>query len=419
MSGTAASAEAGRRIVQFDCAAGAPLAAEVREVMLAHMDAAYGNPSSMCESGRRARKAVEESRASVAEILECLPEEIIFTGSGTESDNMAILGVARACKKQGDHIIVSAIEHPAVLAAAEQARSEGFSVSILPVDTHGRINVEECLKLVTPQTILVSFMYANNEIGTIEPIAELAAGLRKYRSNVARSTLAMRGFPLFHTDACQAAGFLPLDVRQLGVDLVSLNGSKIGGPKGVGVLYKKKGIPFQPLAVGGGQELGLRAGTENVPAIAGFAAALRGAQSARVAESVRLSALRDHFISEILVRIPGSVLNGHPHLRLPNNVHVSIPDVEGESLVLLLDSFGIECSTGSACSSHSLLPSHVVLATGVPVERAHGSIRFSLGSSATRSDVDYAVSALVESASRLRAMSSLTCEGRTFAEKIL
>src|SRR3989338_11578250 len=252
---------------------------------------------------------------------------------------------------RGNHIIISAIEHKAVLESAEQLKKEGFEVSILPVNARGTIDVDACLKLVTGKTVLVSVMYANNEIGTIEPIQKLFDALRALRAG--------SPFPLLHTDACQAAGFLTLNVAELGVDLMTLNGSKIYGPRGVGILYKKKGVQLVPLIVGGEQEQHLRAGTESVPLIVGFASALAKAERLRAQESARLTALRDFFIDRLLIKIPHAMLNGHPTERLPNNIHVSIPYIEGESILLMLDKHRIEASTGSACSAYDLQPSHL------------------------------------------------------------
>mgnify|MGYP001559969819 FL=1 len=346
------------KTVYLDYAAATPIDPEVLQTMLPYWDKKYGNASSMHESGRRAKGAIDAARAAVAEVLHCEPQEIIFTGSGTESDNAALIGVARAARAHGNHVIISAVEHKAVLESAAQLTKEGFEVSVLPVDTRGVVDVNECLKLVTDKTVLVSVMYANNEIGTIEPIKELSAVLQKRRAGGM--------FPLLHTDACQAAGFLPLNVAELGVDLMTLNGSKIYGPRGVGVLYRKKGVPLLPLIVGGEQESHLRAGTESVPLIVGFAAALKKAERLRSAESSRLTALRDFFIDRLLKKIPNAMLNGHPTERLPNNIHISVPYIEGESILLMLDRHRVEASTGTACSAYDLQPSHVLLALGKP-----------------------------------------------------
>jgi len=383
--------------IYLDYAATTPTDPEVLAKMLPYFGAEYSNPSSLHESGRRAHQTIEEARANVAEVLNAMPEEIIFTGSGTESDNLAVVGTARANRSHGNHIIISAIEHKAVIESARQLEKEGFVVSVLPVDVCGKINIRTCLSLVTDKTILVSVMHANNEIGTIEPIAELARALRK-------------PFPLLHTDACQVAGFLSLDVQKLGVDLMTLNSSKVYGPKGVGILYKRKDVRIAPVIVGGEQEKNYRAGTESVPLIVGMVHALKKANARCVVESKRLIKLRDYFIAQLQKKITGLVLNGHPTDRLPNNVHISVPFIEGESMLLMLDQLGIECSTGSACSASDLKPSHVLLAIGHDESLAHGSLRFSLGITTTHTDLDRVLSVLPGIVERLRKMSALTIE---------
>jgi cysteine desulfurase len=350
--------------------------------------------------GRRAKRVLETARADVAELIGALPEEIFFTGSGTESDNLAILGAARANSQHGNHIIVSAIEHKAILEPAKQLAEEGFEVTKLPVNRHGIVKASDLMRLMRDDTILVSIMYANNEIGTIEPIAELARAVK---------TRAGSGFkPIFHTDACQAAGSLTLDVDKLGVDLMSLNGSKIYGPKGIGVLYKRTNINLDPIVVGGSQENGLRAGTENVPAAVGFAKALQIVQQRRLAESIRLIKLRDYFITNLIQAVPQAILNGPPAKRLSNNVHVSIPNVEGESMLLMLDQFGIAASTGSACAATDLQPSHVLLAIGQSPEVAHGSLRFSLGNDTTKAEIDHVLMVFPGIVNTLTSISALT-----------
>ncbi len=393
-------AQSDNKTVYLDYAAATPIDPEVLQTMLPYWDKRYGNASSMHESGRRAKGAIDGARVAVAEVLHCEPQEIIFTGSGTESDNAALLGAARAARAHGNHVIISAIEHKAVMESAEQLKKEGFEVSVLPVDARGTIDVDACIKLVTEKTVLVSAMYANNEIGTIEPVQKLSDALRKHRAG--------SPFPLLHTDACQAAGFLTLNVAQLGVDLMTLNGSKIYGPRGIGALYKKKGVALVPLIVGGEQEQHLRAGTESVPLIIGFAAALTKAERLRAQESARLSALRDFFINRLLTKIPQAMLNGHPTERLPNNIHVSIPYIEGESILLMLDKHRIEASTGSACSAYDLQPSHVLLALGQNAELAHGSIRFTLGRNTTQEELEYVLSIFPGIVERLTRLSALT-----------
>ena len=388
------------KTVYLDYAAATPIDPEVLQTMLPYWDKRYGNASSMHESGRRAKGAIDAARAAVAEVLRCEPQEIIFTGSGTESDNAAVLGAARAARAHGNHVIISAIEHKAVLESAELLKNEGFEISILPVDARGVIDVAACLKLVTDKTVLVSVMYANNEIGTIEPVQKLSAALRTLRG--------AKLYPLLHTDACQAAGFLTLNVAELGVDLMTLNGSKIYGPRGIGALYKKKGVSLMPLIVGGEQEQHLRAGTESVPLIVGFAAALTKAERLRTAESARLGALRDFFIGRLLKKIPKAMLNGHPVNRLPNNIHISVPHIEGESILLMLDRHRVEASTGSACSAYDLQPSHVLLALGQSAELAHGSIRFTLGRHTTKEELEYVLSVFPGIVERLTRLSALT-----------
>ncbi|MES2215758.1 MAG: cysteine desulfurase family protein [Patescibacteria group bacterium] len=402
MSHSAASANT---TIYLDYAATTPVDPLVLNKMLPYFGAEYSNASSMHASGRRAAQVIAKVRREVADILVCSSDEIIFTGSGTESDNLALKGVAHANRTAGNHIIISAIEHKAVMESAKQLEKEGFSVSILPVDTTGMIDIDKCLSLITAQTVLISVMYANNEIGTIEPIRELTEAVQKWRTEYGSGSGA---FPLVHTDACQAAGSLELDVNKLGVDLMSLNGSKIYGPKGVGLLYKKRSVRIEPLVVGGEQERMLRAGTESLPSIVGFGEALKFAHEIRKEESVRLVGLREYFIENLLRKIPQAIVNGHRNLRLPNNVHISIPHIEGESILLMLDHAGIEASTGSACSALDLRPSHVLMAIGQSAEFAHGSIRFSLGRHTTREDMDYVLSVFPGITVRLSNMSALT-----------
>ncbi len=385
--------------IYLDYAATTPTDPDILERMLPYFGADYGNPSSMYESGRRAKSVIETSRKKIALCCNADPEEIIFTGSGTEADNMAIFGVARANRAHGNHIIISSIEHKAIIEPAHQLEKEGFRISVLPVDCYGMIDIGECLKLITPETILISVMYVNNEIGTIQPIAGLTAAVRLQRGS--------RGFPLVHTDACQAAGFLTLDVHELGVDLMTINSSKIYGPKGVGMLYKRKGVNLIPLIVGGDQEKRMRAGTENVALIFGFAEALEKVSAGRECDSERVRDLRDYFIKELKRKIPELELNGHPTERLPNNVHVSIHAVEGESMILMLDREGISASTGSACSAFDLKPSHVLLAIRQNEEIIHGSIRFTMGKHTTRDDLDHVLDVfpvIVENLTRLSAI---------------
>lgn len=388
------------KIIYLDYAAATPTDPRVLRAMVPYFDASYGNPSSLHSSGRRAASAIMQTKERVAKILGAKPQEIIFTGSGTESDNLAVMGAARANRVHGNHVIISAIEHKATIEAAKQLENEGFEISIMPVDHFGMIDLSELRKLLRKETILVSVMYVNNEIGTIQPIKELSRMIREIRGD--------RAVPLLHTDASQATGFLPLNVEELGIDLMTLNSSKIYGPKGVGMLYKRTGISISPVIIGGGQENNLRAGTESVPLIVGFGEALVNAEQIREGESERLTVLRDYLIKQLYAKIPDVVVNGHPMLRSPNNVNISIPHIEGESMLLMLDKLGIEVSTGSACSARDLKPSHVLLAIGQLDDLPHGSIRFSLGHDTTKKDLDYLLEVFPPIVERLTAISALT-----------
>jgi len=365
----------------------------VKEAMDDYWHQNFGNPSSFHTAGLRALRALNESRETVAGVLNCAPEEVVFTGSGTESINMAIKGVFRANKSRGRHIITSATEHHAVLETCKYLeKHEGAELTILPVDSYGQVRPEALEKAIKKDTILVTIMYANNEIGTINRICELSAIAKKH--NV-----------LFHSDACQAGGLLEIDTKKLGVDLLTLNGSKLYGPKGVGLLYIKRGTKIHPIIHGGGQEFGLRSGTESIPLIVGFATALRLAYDCRQEECKRLAALRDKLVRGIISSIPKTFLNGHPVERLPNNANITFLDIEGEALLLHLNEHGIYASTGSACSSRSLEPSHVILALGLPYEASHGSIRFSLGRHTTEEDIDKVLEVLPGIVQKLRNIS--------------
>ncbi len=376
--------------VYLDHAAATYVRPEVMEEMLPYFSENFGNPGSFNSVGFRAKEALDGARSRVAAILGCEPREIVFTGSGTESINLALKGVARASGKK--HVITSSTEHHAVLHVCDFLEEQGFEITRLPVDRYGMVNPADVEKAITPDTALISIIYANNEIGTINTIREIA------------SVASRHGVP-FHTDACQAGGFLELDVRKLGIDLMTLNSGKIYGPKGVGLLYVKTGVPLEPLVHGGGHEHGMRSGTENVPGIMGFAKALELAQQEREAESKRLTALRDRLIKGVLESVPKSFLNGHPEKRLPNNANITILDVEGESLLLHLNEKGICASTGSACASGSLDPSHVILATGLPYEAAHGSIRFTIGKRTAPADVKAVLDSLPDIVEALRELS--------------
>jgi len=394
----------------MDHAATTPVDLAVKKAMDPYFCQHYANPSGLYQSSREVNGALNDARRKIAEILHALPDNIIFTGGGSESDNLAIFGAARKHQKSGKHIITTKIEHHAVLLPIEQLQKEGFEITFLDVDECGRVTAEQVKKALRHDTILVSIMYANNEIGTIEPIAEIGKEILKWRKQNNTS------YPFFHSDACQAAGSLDLNVEKLHVDLMTINGSKIYGPKGVGVLFKIRNVDILPLIFGGGQEMRLRSGTENVPGIVGIAKALENARKNSKKENLRLRKLRDYFWQQIQDKIKKVRLNG-PELgdetvRLPNNLNVSILDVEGEALLLYLDEYGIMCSTGSACTSQSLEPSHVLTACGLPYEYAHGSLRFTLGKSTTKQDIDYIMEYLPGIVERLREVSpvNLTCD---------
>ncbi|OGZ18151.1 MAG: cysteine desulfurase NifS [Candidatus Nealsonbacteria bacterium RBG_13_36_15] len=391
------------RKVYIDHAATTYMDKKVFRAMEPYFEKVYGNPSSIHKEGRKAKYALYQARKKVAQILGCQLAEIIFTGSGTESCNLAIFGMAEDFSEKKGHIITSKIEHHAILRPCEKLEKKGFSVTYLPVDREGIVDVLDIQEAVKPETFLISIIYANNEIGVIQSIAEIGKLIK--RLNTARPP---KSKIYFHTDACQAAGFLDLNVNKLGVDLLSLNGSKIYGPKGVGMLFVRQGIPIKPMILGGGQEEGLRAGTENLAGIIGFAKALEIVQRERKKESARLIKLRDYLISGIEKKIPKIVLNGHREKRLPNNVNVSILDIEGEAALLWLDKYGIYALTGSACDSQSLEPSHVILALGRPYEYAHGSLRFSLGRKTTKKDIDYLLKVLPRVVKTLREISPIT-----------
>lgn len=386
-------------LVYLDHAAGTPLDPDVLAAMLPYLHEHYANPSSMHGSGRAAARIIADARARIAACIGAHPDEIIFTSGGTESDNLAVMGTARAFGARGTHIITSAIEHKAVLHSARVLEKEGSAVSIVGTDKYGRVAVEDIVAKVSTQPTLVSLMLVNNEIGTIEPIPELAAAL---------APLPLP--PILHTDACQAPLHTELDVDALGVDLMSMSAAKIYGPRGIGVLYKRRGVALAPLIVGGAQEHNLRAGTESLPLIVGMCAALEKAVMLRELESARLCALRDYFIDRLQSALPELLVNGDPQHRAPHIVHVTVPHIEGESMVLMLDEHGIEAATGSACSAHDLKPSHVLSAIGQDPGLMHGSIRFSLGRSTTKKDLDYVLEVFPAIVRTLSAQSALTTQ---------
>lgn len=382
------------RISYLDNAATTPVDEKVLKAMLPYFSEKFGNPGSMHQIGLEANGAVDEARKTVAKLIGASPEEIIFLSGGTESDNLALIGTARALKEKGNHIITTNIEHHAVFDTCEYLEEQGFKITYVPVEKNGIVNPKEIEKAITPKTILISVMHANNEIGTIQPIAEIA--------KIAKSKDIV-----MHTDACQSAGYLDIDVNKLGIDLMTLNGGKIYGPKGIGILYAKKGIILQPLIYGGGQEKGVRSGTENVPLIVGFAKALDIAHNIRERESKRLIKLRDKLVNGLKKKINNIHINGDLEKRLPNNVNISFLGIEGESMILHLDSKGICASTGSACSSHSLEPSHVIKALGLSDEASHGSLRFTLGRHTKEEDINKVLKELPKIVEALRKISPI------------
>lgn len=379
------------RSIYLDHAATTPMRQEAYEAMIPYLTEKFGNPSSIHAFGRAARKDVDGARERVAKALNAAPQEIFFTSGGTEADNMAILGTAAQLRDKGKHIITSAVEHHAVLHTCEALARQGYRLTMLPVDKYGMVSPSQLAKAITDETILVSIMHANNEVGTIQPIRELAA-------------IAHERGALIHTDAVQSLGNIPVDVADLQVDLLSASAHKLYGPKGVGLLYVRKGTKLGNIAYGGAQERNLRPGTENVAGIMGFARALELAAAEQPETYEHLAALRDKLIKG-LTSLPAVSLNGHPQQRLPGNVNVSIERVEGESLILSLDMAGIAVSSGSACTSGSLEPSHVLMAMGLSHQKAHGSLRFTLGKSTSAADIDYVLEVIPGIIQRLRQMS--------------
>jgi cysteine desulfurase len=380
--------------IYMDYAATTPAHPEVVKAMLPYFTEVFGNPSSIHSYGLEAREAVEAARGKVAGFLGARPEEIVFTSGGTESDNFAIKGVAYGNENKGDHIIISSVEHHAVLEPCHFLEKRGYKITYLPVDKYGMVDPEDVRKALTPKTILVSVMHASNEVGTVQPLSEIGKITRE------------AGVYL-HTDAVQTFGHLPIDVNQLNVDLLSLAGHKLCGPKGVGALYIRKGTHIVPFMQGGGQEDGRRGSTYNVPGIAGLGKAVEIAGQEMGPEAIRLAGYRDRLIQGLIEKIEYTKLNGHPRQRLPNNVNISMAFVEGEATLLSLDMEGICASTGSACSSESLEPSHVLTAMCVPVEEARCSIRFSLGKWTAEEDIQKVLTALPQILTKLRAMSPL------------
>lgn len=380
-------------MIYADNAATTRLSDGALEAMLPFFKEEYANPSSLYRFAGESRKALESARADIAACLNAEPSEIVFTSGGTESDNWALKGVAEALGKRGKHILISAVEHHAILHTAQWLQKQGFEVEKLPVDGEGRVLPETLEKAIRPDTILVSVMLANNEIGTIQPVKALAEVAHAHKA-------------VFHTDAVQAVGHIPVDVKELGVDLLSLSGHKFHGPRGTGVLFIKKGTPILPFIQGGGQEKNRRSGTENVAGAVGMAAALKEQVAHMEETTARLSACRDKIIAEML-KLPKSHLTGPKRERLPSLVSLVFECIEGESMLLQLDARGICVSSGSACSSASLEPSHVLLAIGLPHEIAHGSVRISLGEDVTEEEVESIIYNLTQVVNNLRAMSPI------------
>ncbi len=379
--------------IYMDHSATTPVRREVLEAMLPYFSEKFGNSSSVHSFGQSAKAGLDLARQQVADLLNAGPDEIYFTSGGTESDTLALKGIAYAHREKGNHIITSSIEHPAILNTCQQLEKEGFSITYLSVDSYGMVQLSEVEKAITPKTILISVMYANNEVGTIQPVEEIA--------RLARSKKIF-----FHTDAVQTSGKLGIDTRKEPIDLISISSHKIYGPKGVGALYIRKGTPIQPLVQGGGHERGIRPGTENIAGIVGFGKAAELSKKDREQENQQLIRLQKKMADGLLKGIQGIRLNGHPEKRLPGNVNVSFPDLEGEGLVLALDLNGLAVSAGSACSSKNRHASYVLRAMGLSNKEAFGAIRISLGRDNTEKDVDFAVETIRDTVRILRGQPS-------------
>ena len=383
-------------MIYIDHSATSPVDPEVFEAMKPYFTDSFGNASTLYSLGREGRKAMESAREEVASIIGAETKEIIFTSGGTESDNIAILGAAYKLKKKGNHIITSDIEHPAVDETCKYLEKNGFTVTYLPVYEDGIVKVKDLEDAITDKTILITIMHANNEIGTIQPITEI--GRIAHENNI-----------YFHTDAVQTVGKIPVNVKELNVDMLSLSAHKLYGPKGIGALYLRQGVRIEPLMHGGGHEKGIRPGTENVPGIVGLGKACSIAKENLQMDAQKLTSLRDMLIDNVLAENEDSYLNGHRTKRLPNNANFRFTGIEGESLILHLDAKGIATSTGSACSSIKLEPSHVLMAIGLKEVEAHGSLRISLGHENTEEDIKYTITAIKEVVEKLRKMSPLWC----------
>lgn len=399
MATTLQETDAASQIIYLDHAATTPVREEVLDAMLPYFSEAFGNPSSLYAIAGESRNAIDEARARVASVLNCRTSEVVFTGGGTEADNMAVKGVAATFDAPAD-IIISEIEHHAIIHAAEQLEKDGHHVIIVPVDRYGVVNPIDVESRLGDRDAIVSIMFANNEVGAVNDIREI--------SRVAKNHALQNGTNVVvHTDAVQASGKLSLDVKKLGVDLLSLSAHKIHGPKGVGVLYVRRGVRLDALIAGGGQERQRRSGTENVPGIIGMGMALALAENERLQFCERTRDLSDRFLAAVTERIPGVVVNNHPDNSLPHIAHISIPGLEGEPMLLGLDFKGVCASSGSACSSASVEPSHVLIGMGMSYELAAGSLRFSFGKDSREEDVEYAVNALSEVVGQLRGMPSM------------
>lgn len=385
------------RQVYLDYSATTPVKKEVLEEMIPYFTDHYGNPSSLYTIAQESKDALKLARQRVAALINAKPEEVFFTAGGTEADNWAIEGVLSAHAKKGKHIITSNIEHHAILHTCNFLAKKGYEITFLEVDKEGRVDPKDVEAAIKDDTVLITIMMVNNEIGTIQPIKEIAEIAKKHKV-------------IFHTDAVQALGNVPIDVKDLGVDLMSMSGHKIYGPKGIGALYIRKGVRLHNLLHGGAQESKKRAGTENLPGIVGFGKAAELARENFDAHVKKVSELRDYFVNRILTEIPDTFINGTMEHRHPGNANITFKYIEGESLLLLLDMNGIAVSTGSACSSASLMPSHVLSALGVPVEMIHGSLRFTIGDPTTKEDIDYTVDALKGIVQKLRDWSPINAE---------
>lgn len=385
--------------IYMDHGATTPMRSEVLEAMMPYFTESFGNPSSIYTLAQETRNAVEDSRRFVANSIGSRASEICFTSGGTEADNAAIKGVAMSMKNLGNHIITTSIEHHAVLHTCHQMEQFGFDVTYIPVDDKGFVSAKDVLDAITDKTILISVMLANNEIGTIQPIKEIAKKIREYSDKSGKTIV-------FHTDAVQAVGHLPVDVKDLGVDMLSISGHKFYGPRGVGALYIKRGTPFEPLIIGGGQERQRRSGTENVPGIVGLSKALELSVKEMELESSRQIKIRNHIFEYLKKNMDDILINGDQINRLPNNVNVSFPGIEGESILLALDLGGVSASSGSACSAASIEPSHVLLAIGRSAEQARGTIRITIGRTTTDEDVQYMLNLLPNIVNKLKNMPS-------------